>query len=105
MTIYESLMKNENSTKKGALLSPEQQSKLEDLLRLVHLRAGIKEPNEMKAKAFFQVFSDIIDKDNITEQHYLLQQKLNELEQMDQTTFTKELKDSKGTIKDVCYVE
>ena len=104
MTIYESLMKSQNSSQKGAP-SPAQQSKLDDLLRVVHLRAGIKEPNDLKSKAFFKLFSDIIDKDNISEQHYLLQQKLNELEQMDQTTFTKELKDSKGTIKDVCYVE
>ena len=96
MTIYERFKKSENSSKKGALLSPAQQSKLEDLLRVVHLRAEIKELNELKAKAFFKVFSDIIDKDNISEQHYLLQQKLIELEQMDQETFTKVFIDSKN---------
>ena len=96
MTIYESLMKSENSSKKGAFLSPAQQSRLEDLLRVVHLRAEIKEPNELKAKAFFKLFSDIIDKDNISEQHYLLQQKLNELELMDQETFTNVFIDSKN---------
>ena len=102
MTIYESFMKSENSAKKGAPLSPAQQSKLEDLLKVVHIRAGMKEPNESKAKAFFEVFSDIIDKDNISEQHYLLQQKLNELEQMDQETFTKVFIDSKNEMmKDV----
>ena len=96
MTIYERFKKSENSSKKGALLSPAQQSKLEDLLRVVHLRAKIKELNELKAKAFFKVFSDIIDKDNISEQHYMLQQKLIELKQMDQETFTKVFIDSKN---------